>query len=71
MKRQHIPNFLLVAAAAVAAVGLSAGVAEAGYLSQLESLQNVNGALRQFKFEGATTARNATTAAASTLLCCR
>jgi hypothetical protein len=56
MKRQHVLTFALGAVAGVVAVFLSAAFAEAGYLSQLESVQNANGASRQFKFEGATAA---------------
>lgn len=57
MMRQHFPSFLLVAVAALVAVILNASLAQAGFLAQLESVQSNNGVLRQYKFEGGTTAQ--------------
>jgi hypothetical protein len=53
MMRQHDLKFLLAMAAAIALVGWNSSTARAGFLSQLEGLQLSNGAIHQWRFEGA------------------
>ena len=61
MMTQRVSRFFVVLATTLVVAGLTSSPAFAGFVDQLESLQQQKGPIHQFRFEGATAATRRTT----------